>query len=96
MVALITYAWTDYTRQRWSSEYQKLKALQQDERQLIATYETLKNQLAKQAESPETGLVPPNPANLIFLPPAAEPSSTQKPTTTDAEIEPAAKMPLGY
>lgn len=94
---LITYAWTVYTQQLWSREYQKLETLQRHERQMTAASESLKNQLAQQAERPGTGLVSPNPANTIFLPPAPQRQSPA-PSTPAAAPKPqlSPEMPLGY
>lgn len=72
------YAWTVYFPKLWSNEYKKLETLQRYERHLIATNESLKNQLAQQAEKPEMGLSNPNPAQSIFLKPASEAQRPQK------------------
>jgi hypothetical protein len=50
------YAWTVYIPKVWDKEFGKLETLQRHERHLLATNETLKHQLAQQAEKPETGL----------------------------------------
>ncbi|MFE1747603.1 hypothetical protein [Coleofasciculus sp. H7-2] len=89
------YAWTVYTQQMWSQEYRKLETLQRHERQMTAANEALKNQLAQEAELPGTGLVAPNPANTIFLPPAPQRQSLPKPAATpNSETSPT--TPLGY
>ncbi|MEB3311138.1 MAG: hypothetical protein VKJ02_12980 [Snowella sp.] len=67
-VALAVYALSVYTPRTWSHEYKKLRSLQNNERQLVATNEILKNQLAQQAEKPNSGFVRPNPNYNIFLP----------------------------
>lgn len=67
-VTLGVYGWTVYTPMQWSREYTKLKTLQQMERQLLANTESLKNQLARQAEQPSSGLVTVSPQQNIFLP----------------------------
>ncbi|MBR8830822.1 MAG: hypothetical protein N5P05_001059 [Chroococcopsis gigantea SAG 12.99] len=66
--ALGVYAWTVYVPKVWHQEYSKLETLQRYERSLLTTNETLKQQLAKQAEKPETGLTIPKPEQAIFLP----------------------------
>ena len=91
------YAITVHTPQTWSKEYKKLRTLQRDERQLTATNETLKNQLARQAEKPETGLVDPSSNNApLFLPaqplPQVKPEQTPVPSS-ETIIE---TTPLGY
>lgn len=89
------YAWTVYTQQMWSQEYRKLENLQRNERQMTAANEALKNQLAQEAERPGTGLVAPNPANTIFLPPAPQRQSRPKPVAApNSETSPT--TPLGY
>jgi hypothetical protein len=66
------YAWTVYFPKLWSSEYKKLETLQRYERHITATNESLKNQLAQQAEKPETGLSNPSPTQSIFINPTSE------------------------
>ncbi|MBD2741151.1 hypothetical protein [Coleofasciculus sp. FACHB-1120] len=89
------YAWTVYTQQMWSQEYRKLETLQRHERQMTAANEALKNQLAQEAELPGTGLVAPNPANTIFLPPAPQRQSLPKPVAAP-NLETSPTTPLGY
>ncbi|MEC4986725.1 MAG: hypothetical protein SAJ37_23145 [Oscillatoria sp. PMC 1068.18] len=93
---LIIYAWTVYTQQQWSKEYKKLETLQRNERQLTTTNESLKSQLAEQAETPESGLVPPNPKNTIFLTPTPEQSSFIDTETGNQESREKTNTPLGY
>lgn len=89
---LLVYGATVYTQQKWSQEYRKLENLQRHERQLITTNESLKNQMATEAETPATGLVPPNPAEAIVLQP-----TTQKATSPQVKpAEPKIETPLGY
>ncbi len=98
---LTVYALTVYAPQRWSREYKKLMNLQRDERQLTAANESLKNQLAQQAERSDTGLVNSNPTNAIFLPPAPVPAAvtplvaSTNPTTPQSKL-PVATVPLAY
>lgn len=61
------YAWTVYIPKVWDKEFGKLETLQRHERHLLSTNETLKHQLAQQAENPETGLTHPQPFQTIFL-----------------------------
>jgi hypothetical protein len=61
------YAWTVYIPKVWDKEFVKLETLQRHERHLLATNETLKHQLAQQAEKPETGFSHPQPFQTIFL-----------------------------
>ena len=66
------YGWTVYCQQLWGQSYHKLVTLQRHERQLTTTSEVLKNQMALQAEQPDTGLVPSSPTQAIFLQPAPQ------------------------
>lgn len=68
LTTLGVYACTVYVPKLWSKEYKDLETLQRHERNLIATNESLKHKLARQAERPETGLAAPHPAQAIFLP----------------------------
>ncbi len=94
-ITLTVYSWTVYTQQQWSQEYRKLETLQRHERHLTTTNETLKDQLAQQAENPETGLVTPTTANTIYLPPARQ-ETQAAPTPPLPETQPTTSMPLGY
>jgi cell division protein FtsB len=94
---LALYAWTVYIPRLWSKEYKKLETLHRHERQLIATNETLKNQLAQQAERPETGLANPNPAHAIFLAPTSvSPQSQPKPLAPSDHQSSVTAIPLAY
>lgn len=91
------YAWTVYAPRQWSHEYRKLETLHRHERHLTATNETLKNQLAQQAERPETGLANPQPQNAIFLAPSAESRLIMPKTPIPAARKPSvATTPLAY
>ncbi len=90
---LITYSSTVYLQQQWSRQFRKLENLQRQERQLTATNEGLKNQLASEAEQPSTDLVPPNPADAIILK-AFNPKSN--PSLTKPEAQPKIDIPSGY
>ena len=92
---LFVYSSTVYTQQLWSKEYRKLKTLTRNEREMIATNESLKNQLALQAGQPGSGLVPQTPDSTIFLQPALQ-RSASSPSTNLPQAEAAPKMPLGY
>jgi hypothetical protein len=95
--ALGVYAWSVYIPRLWSQEYQKLETLQRYERHLTAMSESLKNQLAQQAERPEMGLTNLHPAQVIFLSPTSVPSLSQPQKNTVAENKPIiGKTPLAY
>ena len=96
--ALTLYGLTVYSEQRWSQEYQKLETLRLREQQLSAASEVLKHQLAKEAQNPETGLIPQKPADTIFLAPTPERRSTVVTPNSSPAIEHQAgvETPLGY
>ncbi len=96
---LTLYALTVYGQQQWNQEYQKLETLRLREQQLSAASEVMKNQLAIEAENPQTGLAPQNPADLIFLERAPESRSPQAagvPNPDPASENRAVETPLGY
>jgi len=68
-ITSIVYAKTNQTPQQWTEQYRKLIMLQSDERNLVATDESLKNKIAQDAEKKETGLVNPLPSSVLFLSP---------------------------
>jgi hypothetical protein len=93
--SLVVYIWTVYTQQLWNQEYRKLLTLQRHERQLIGANETLKQQLANQANAQDNGLVDPSLDSKLFLKPAPGPYLNPVPTTPapgDLKLD----MPLGY
>lgn len=89
---LLVYGATVYTQQKWSQEYRKLENLQRYERKLITTNELLKNQMATEAETPGTGLVPPNPAEAIILQPTTQKATLPQVKPAESKIE----TPPGY
>lgn len=93
--ALAAYGWTVYIQQHWGQEYRRLESLKKQERQLVASNEALKNQMARQAETPSSGLMVPDPSNTIFLAPAPPRPPVEPETQLPAQpISPA--KPLGY
>lgn len=92
-LALVAYGWTVYTQQQWTKQYRRLESLQRQEREMRATNEILKNQLATDAE--KAGLQPPDPAKIVFIQPAPQ----RPPQVTPAippNLEPKSKIPIGY
>ncbi len=92
---LIVYGWTVYSQHLWSSSYKKLQELQRDERQLTKHDETLKNNMAQEAEKPHSGLVSPTPANTIFLE-ESTPLSSQQIDKEFLQTQPQPSNALGY
>lgn len=98
VACLSVYGWTVYCQQTFSLQSSKLERLRRQEGQLAVANETLKNQLAKQAEHPGSGLVPPTPDRMIFLksaPPRASAAPPQKPASS-LDSQKGASQPLGY
>lgn len=94
VATLAVYGWTVYVQQRWGQEYQRFETLKKQERQLISGNEALKNDIARQAESPTSGLIVPDPTNAVFLTPAA-PRAPEAPDRPFSSQSIPAK-PLGY
>jgi hypothetical protein len=92
---LVVYGSTVYTQQLWSQEYGRLKRMQRHERQAIAANESLKAQLAAQAERPESGLVPKSINSMVIVP--ASPQRLPRVVAPAApKLQPAPDRPLGY
>ncbi|ACK65239.1 conserved hypothetical protein [Rippkaea orientalis PCC 8801] len=95
-LTLIVYGWTVCVPSLWSQEFRRLTKLQQDERQLVGTNETLKHQLAEQAQKPGSGLTQPHPSQSIFLPPTKVSPIVPK-TTASAQGDPfVPETPIAY
>ncbi|NJK37482.1 MAG: hypothetical protein HC835_04530 [Oscillatoriales cyanobacterium RM2_1_1] len=99
-VTLVAYGMTVYMESLWSQEYQTLEALRTEEQQLRAAGEVLKHKIAQETEQDDTGLVPREPANMIFLHPAPlRPEINRAVTPTlESDQQPAAlpDKPLAY
>lgn len=99
MVAV--YSCSAYFEKMWNQARRQLEILQVHERQLTTTNEALKNQMGRQAQQPNTGLVPPNPAETIVLQPAPPrpPNAAESASSTANSAAQTAKtteIPLGY
>lgn len=93
-VTIVIYGWTVCSQQLWSREYQRLENLQRQERQTTAANEVLKNQMAREAAAPNSGLVLPNPSNTIFLQSAPQRPPVAAPAPQFAPLNP--QKPLAY
>ncbi|MBV8885660.1 MAG: hypothetical protein JO235_16920 [Chroococcidiopsidaceae cyanobacterium CP_BM_RX_35] len=93
---LTAYGWTVYYQHGWNQAYRKLVLLQRNERQLMTESEELKHHIAGQAEKPEMGLTPPNPAQVIFLPEPKSSNITVPPTQPSHRPQQSTATPLGY
>jgi hypothetical protein len=95
--ALGIYARSVYIPRLWSQEYKKLETLQRHERHLTAIGETLKNELAQQAEKPEMGLANFKPDRMVFISPSSVAPISEEPKTIPAENRTLiSKTPLAY
>lgn len=92
---LIVYGWTVYSQHLWSRSYKELQELQRDERQLTKHDETIKNQMAQEAQKPHSGLVSPTPSKIIFVP-EATPSNYQKANQESLPMQPQHNNAVGY
>ncbi|VXD13858.1 conserved hypothetical protein [Planktothrix serta PCC 8927] len=97
---LTVYGLTVYRESSWTQEYPRLEQLRLQEQQLRATQEVLKNQIAIAADEPTTGLVVPQPSDMIYVEPAApRPEQSVAPTPLlelNHSPNPEADKPLGY
>ncbi|MBW4491601.1 MAG: hypothetical protein KME26_00525 [Oscillatoria princeps RMCB-10] len=98
VACLSVYGWTVYSQQMMRKQSRQLEILRRQEGQLAVANETLKNQLAKLAEHPGSGLVSPAPDRMIFLksaPPRHRATPPHKPASAGNSQKPASN-PLGY
>lgn len=91
------YSLTVQTQQEWIKKYDHLQNLERYERQLVTASEILKNRMASQAETTDTGLIPQKPETTIFLDPVEQRSI---PASSDSlpnlAPEPLSSKPWGY
>ncbi|AFZ31406.1 hypothetical protein Glo7428_2911 [Gloeocapsa sp. PCC 7428] len=97
---LALYTGTIYSQRKWYQSYEKRENLQRQERQITTAIEVLKNKMAQQAEQPETGLLPADPTQAIFLKPApqrpARPVETIVSATSMTRKSSHDTTPVGY
>lgn len=94
-LSLGIYGYTVQTQDLWKHQHGQLKHLQIQERQQGIIDENLRHRMAEAAEEKESGLVSPNPKQMVFLPsaqsrPPKSLTSPKQPTPTSQ------KPPLGY
>lgn len=97
--ALGIYGSTVYYQQQWGVSYRKLENLRRQERQLTAANETLKKELAREAEDPANGLVLPTSEHVLFLDPTPPTSSAEVESFANQATAPEptyAQKPVGY
>lgn len=97
---LAVYGLTVYGESSWTKEYPKLEQLRRQEQQLRAAQEALKNNIAIDANETTTGLVVPQPGDMIYIepaPPRPEKSPAPIPTLKlDSNANYVGAKPLGY
>lgn len=95
--ALFIYGSTVYSQQQWGTSFRKLENLRRLERKLLGANETLKTDLARQAEDPANGLVPPNVDKIIFLEPVPVKSAPLEAPAEQLEpLQSPESKPVGY
>jgi hypothetical protein len=96
-LSAIVYGYTVYTQGSWKSQHSQLKRLQLQERQQAVMNENLKQQMAKTAEQPASGLVEPNPDRIVFIPSAPQRPTKPLPTTFQSpKPDRVSQLPFGY
>lgn len=95
---LVLYGLTVYAQQSWSQVYRKLDHLQQNEQQIVAANEMLKDYVAEQASGAGSTLVPAKPPSNIFLKRAPQRSVPESIAAEGADALSTADLPkpLGY
>jgi hypothetical protein len=91
----IVYVSSFYLPQKWSKQYKQLTILQRQERELTRVNESLKKQLAQQAQSPDAGLESFDPTKAIFIEPAENSvnTATKDKSNSNTLFD---RVPLGY
>ena len=80
----------------WSQKYQDLETLQRQERELVATNESLKHKLAQQAQQEDSNLVLIGAKNTLFIPPASLSSSKSNHPQQKLKQINLNEIPMGY
>ena len=96
-LSLVVYGYTMHTQTTWRTQQEQLRRWQNQERQQGVMNENLKQELAKIAESKESGLVDPKPQMAVFI--HSAPSRQPKPLPAKAQAPKsmsASKTPSGY
>ncbi|MBE9041092.1 hypothetical protein IQ235_09910 [Oscillatoriales cyanobacterium LEGE 11467] len=90
---LVVYGSTVYSQQRWDAASEQLDDLRRDERQFLEKMESLKQQVAEQTATSQTGLVVPKRENFLFLKPA---SARPAPRNSAPVSRSGTSEPMGY
>jgi hypothetical protein len=92
VLTLGSYASVVYSQHRWGQAYETLEGLRQEEYQVTAINESLKENLVDTATK-NTGLKWPDPSDMVFLEPTTPRPIVEMPPT---DTVPATTFPLGY
>lgn len=92
----IVYGYTMHTQTTWRTQQDQLRRWQNQERQQGVMNEKLKQELAKKAESKDSGLVAPTPQMSVFVRGAAPRPPKPLPQTIQAPKSTPLKIPSGY
>ncbi|AFY96252.1 hypothetical protein [Chamaesiphon minutus] len=95
-LSALGYGYTVYTQDSWKSQHGQLRRLQLQERQQTVMNENLKQEMAKKAEEPASGLVAPNPERIVFIPIAPQRPAKALPSHYLPQPAPTSKLPRGY
>ncbi|MGD1936063.1 MAG: hypothetical protein ACFCA4_00685 [Cyanophyceae cyanobacterium] len=80
------YSQTVRLEQDLGTTYNRLRTLERQERELTVAMEQLKDQIARQAAQPDSGLALPKPTDQLFVAPS--PSQSQQPRPNAAPVTP--------
>jgi len=95
---LVLYGWTVYSQRMWSQQYQHLNAVQKTQQQLLMANEVLKNHLARQAESSNSGLELPALDRGVYLQSSSQsgPASVLSKPIAESPAAASWTAPIGY
>ena len=93
--SVAVYVSTVRIPEMWSKQYRDLETLQRQERQLVAINESLKHELAQQAQQEENNLELITSDNTIFIPPAPVHLQSEQANLTQQQVS-AQNIPMGY
>ena len=94
--SIAVYISTARIPELWSKKYQDLETLQRQERELVATNESLKHKLAQQAQQEDSNLVLMGSKNTLFIPPASLSSPNSNHSQQKSRQINLNKIPMGY
>ena len=93
------YGLTIYGQSKWTTEYQQLQKLREKEQQISVANELLKNHIAEQASTSESGLTSRDSVKRIFLepaPPRPAPNPPEPYLESSSGHKYLLKTPVGY